>query len=383
VENKAIAKTEKFDETTSVALVETSASAVAEQARAVVNARYLMAIRRPRSLDDVRVKMLKACDRPRFAEAAIYKKPIGNGKTIEGPSARFAEEALRALGNVMPEAYAVYEDHDKKIVRVSMTDLEVNLTHTQDITVTKTVERSYVKTGQKVFSKRINSYGKPVFTVRATDDELRNKETSLISKMRRNLALMLLPSDIKEECIDRCYDTKRDSAAQDPDWEKKRLVDAFAKVGVTPVHLSEYLSHSLDAVQPAEILELRSIHSAIHDGEAVWSDFIETKNPNKKEDKSKTDKVKNLIKKKNGNQNSDKPLPAWEKAREVFRDGEVVRIHDALGINEHGWTPELKAKATIAWELIGENYPADEDIEALVELVGMRFEEQQGEDKDG
>ena len=72
-------------------VVETTAGALAAQAKAAVEARYIMAMQRPRDWDQVRLSLLKECDRTNFAEVAIYRKPVGQG--IEGPSIRFAEAA--------------------------------------------------------------------------------------------------------------------------------------------------------------------------------------------------------------------------------------------------------------------------------------------------
>ena len=47
---------------------ETAASSVAAQATAQIQARYVVALRRPRDWDDVRVRILKECRRPSFAD---------------------------------------------------------------------------------------------------------------------------------------------------------------------------------------------------------------------------------------------------------------------------------------------------------------------------
>ena len=104
---------------------ETAGSAAAEQARAIVEARYVMALRRPRDLLTVREKLLAECRRPGFARSAVYRKPVGRDH-IEGPSVRFAESALRNMGNVATDVPTVYEDNEKRIVRVSVTDLDDN-----------------------------------------------------------------------------------------------------------------------------------------------------------------------------------------------------------------------------------------------------------------
>src|SRR5690242_15706526 len=90
---------------------ETAGTAAAAQAKALVEARYTVAIRFPRNEDEVRQKLLKECRRPSFAAVAIYRKPIGQG--IEGPSIRFAETAMRLMKNITVETMTVYDDREK------------------------------------------------------------------------------------------------------------------------------------------------------------------------------------------------------------------------------------------------------------------------------
>ncbi|MEW8152755.1 MAG: hypothetical protein AB2810_21670, partial [Candidatus Thiodiazotropha endolucinida] len=98
--------------------------AAAAQAKAMIESRYVMAMHNPRNWDDVRQKLLKECRRPSFAnnKSAFYKKPIGNG--VEGLGIRFVEVALRCMTNVLVETVTVYDDSDKEILRVMVTDLE-------------------------------------------------------------------------------------------------------------------------------------------------------------------------------------------------------------------------------------------------------------------
>src|SRR5689334_21167621 len=62
---------------------ETSTTALAERARAEIESRYVMALRRPRDFHMARDRMLKECKRPGFAEVARYAKPVGGGKKAE------------------------------------------------------------------------------------------------------------------------------------------------------------------------------------------------------------------------------------------------------------------------------------------------------------
>ena len=56
---------------------ELAASASAAQAKAEIEAAYVIALQRPRSEANARDKILAACRRPAFAKNAWYAKPCG------------------------------------------------------------------------------------------------------------------------------------------------------------------------------------------------------------------------------------------------------------------------------------------------------------------
>lgn len=260
---------------------ETSSSALAAQATAAVQARYVVALQRPRDWELVRVKLLKACKRPLFAQDAIYAKPMG-GDTIQGPSIRFAEEAARAMTNVLAEVAAIYDDSKKRIVRVTATDLESNLTFYKDVNVEKTVERKRPKAGTQILGQRLNSYGDLVYLVPATDDETATKEAALCSKQLRELLLRLIPSDIKEAAFAEIRETRHKEDAEDPDAAKRRVIDGFFDMGVDPKQLTDFIGHDLGTLNPAELQRLRLIFAGLKDGETTWADVIAQKRENEK-----------------------------------------------------------------------------------------------------
>jgi len=269
-----------FGSTEMTAGIESASSAVAAQARAVVEARYVMALRRPRSWDDVRAQLIRECRRPSFAhnKSAFYRKPIGEG--VEGLGIRFVEVALRCMTNVLVESSLVFEDAGKEIHRVTVTDLESNLTYPLDVRVTKTVERSKPMDDGSYISVRVNSYKKPVYTVPANDDDLLNKRGALISKAIRTLGLRVIPGDLQDECEEIIKAIRMDEAARDPDAERKRIADAFGEIGVKPSMLAEYLGHDLGTCSPAELVNLRGLYGAIKDGEATWASVMDNKAAN-------------------------------------------------------------------------------------------------------
>jgi hypothetical protein len=257
------------------AQLETAAQVLAEQAKAAVQARYIMAMKNPRDWDVVRQRLLKDCERPSFAGVARYSKPVGT-TTVSGPSIRFVEAALKVMGNVMPEQVVLYDDRQKRIIRVTVTDLEANLTYSKEILLEKTVERKQLKPGQSPLGSRINSRGERVYLVEATEDDLLNKEAALTSKAMRQLGLRIVPGDLVDECMETVLATIKRKAVEDPDAEKKAIIDAFDDLGVRVTDLKDYLAvENLDTLTPKDLVNLRAVYQALRDGETNWREIME------------------------------------------------------------------------------------------------------------
>lgn len=270
--------TESFgSSSTAIAGVESAAVAAAAQAKAAVEARYIMALRRPRNWDEVRQRILAECRRPAFAnnKSALYRKPIGAG--VEGLGIRFAELAVRCMTNCLIESALVFEDAEREINRVTLTDLESNTTYPMDVRIGKTVERSKPADDGSYISARKNSYGKLTYLLPASDEDLLNKRGAAISKAVRTLVLRVLPGDIQDEAEQIIRAIREARATQDPEAERKSIADGFFGIGVRAGDLAEYLGHDLSTCNPAELVELRGIYGAIRDGEATWQQAIEAR----------------------------------------------------------------------------------------------------------
>lgn len=254
-------------------LAETQSTAIAAQARAQVEARYKLALARPRDYDDFRLRLLNACRRPKFAELAKWVLPRG-GKKLSGPSIRFVEEALRCFANVLPETSIIFDDETKRIVRVSVTDLESNITYTHEVIVAKTLERKKPESFE-VLGQRKNSFGDVVYIVKATEDDLLMKQNAMVSKALRTVALRILPSEVVEEALALADETfAKGDEAEDPAKAQKSIADAFASVGVMPSALKEYLGCDLAQTSPAQRQELRRVYATIRDGAATWQEIM-------------------------------------------------------------------------------------------------------------
>jgi hypothetical protein len=307
---------QEFGGTELRAITETAAAALAKQAEAETQARYIMAMRNPRDIDLFRDALIKECSRPYFVDDMLksgtmlkYSVPRGKEqnaqgqweqKYIEGLSIRFVEVALRCFKNVSTQTMVVFESDDTRIIQVTVTDLENNIPYSQAIVVPKTSERKGFKNknvweppkGRKVISERINVGGEPTYLVEATEDEVLAKQNALISKTIRTLALRILPGDIVEEAASVAEQMIKEKDAKDPDSAKRAILDAFSrKLSIGPKELAAYLGHDLAVLSPKELTELRGVFTALSNGEKTWHEIMATVHEEQNE-KSQQDATK-------------------------------------------------------------------------------------------
>lgn len=258
--------------------------AVAASARAEVETAYALAIKKPRNEDTSRRKILDVCLNLKFAEGAKYKKPQGKKNVggqwvanfVEGLSIRFAEEALRLWGNIKTMQSTIYDDPSKRVVKITVIDLETNLSYSKEFVIDKTVERKSA-VGREVVYERINSAGEKVSIVLATEDEILNKEAALASKTIRNNGLRLIPDYVLTEAMEIIESTVKSGVDKDPDAAKRVVIDNLSKIRVLPHMIEDYLGHPLDIISTSEIVELKQVFTTIHEGNATWAEIMEGK----------------------------------------------------------------------------------------------------------
>ncbi|RTL31245.1 MAG: hypothetical protein EKK55_00950 [Rhodocyclaceae bacterium] len=250
---------------TSVAVAAAQSSAVAE-----VHAMYSVAAHNRRIPELVRQALIKECRTPSFAERAVYTLPFG-GKEVRGPSVRFTEAYARAARNFWCRDSIVSVTPTHTVVEVAVIDLEAMHVETAQVAVTPTVERKDPG-DREIISQRVNSEGKPTFTVRASDSEMLGKTRSAISKLRRNLMLKFVTFDLLAECGKIVAETNENEAAQHPEEARRKLVDAFGELGVPADQLVEAIGQPIESLSPKQIAEWREIYTAINEGHATWAD---------------------------------------------------------------------------------------------------------------
>lgn len=256
--------------------VETGGNAIAEMARVRTEASYLMAMKYPRDWGFVEQKLLEACSRPSFANSkrTYYIKPVG--EDAHGLGIGFAEEAIRTMRNICVDKVATFDCDEFELWKVIVIDLESNIPFMDDVKVTKLVERSRPAADGSYVSKRKNSKGQWTYLVPTTnEDDLLSKRGALVSKSIRVCTLRLLPSHIKEACIDKIFEVRVSLASKDPAAEARRLKVDFVAAGVPYEEVLAYVGKDLEECKPDELVKLRGIFNAIETGESKWVDFFD------------------------------------------------------------------------------------------------------------
>lgn len=255
---------------------EVAASILGERVKAEVQARTIVALNRPRNFDLFRSKVLAACKRGRFAESAMYSKPIA-GKDVVGLSIRFAEECARHYGNLDIKAIPVSEDEERRVFDVIAVDLETNTAFTTPVIVPKAVWRLNPR-GEKPIRSKLNARNQTTFLIPADDDSLLTLQSNMLAKAQREVVLKHIPSDVKEEAIETIVATEKLGIETDPEGEKKKIIDAFFEAGVMPNQLAEFLGRpEIGRATPAEIMLLRRAYRGIRDEGATWADVMEAR----------------------------------------------------------------------------------------------------------
>lgn len=255
---------------------EIAAISVAATSRAMVESAFIMALKKPRNENEARARLLDRCADHGFADAAIYSKPVGGGN-IEGLSIRFVEDLLALWGNVKVKQTVIFEDDFRRVVNVNVIDLESNTSYESDISIDKTVERKKADATREILRERLNTQGERVFIVKATEDEVNIKTAAAVSKMIRNNGLRCIPGHIKEEALKKMNAVLEGKIKENPEAEKRKVLDAFNDISIKPEKLEAYLGHPMSDTTPAEIAGLRKVYNALKAGETTWADVMASK----------------------------------------------------------------------------------------------------------
>lgn len=230
-----------------------------EASRAIAEAqgKLVIAKRFPRNEVEAYAKAMEACQRPSMAQKAFYSFPRG-GQTVEGPTIRFAEELARCWGNIDYGIKELSQDDGKSEMQAYAWDLETNSQSIQNFT-----------------NPHKREQGKKMVTLTSQRDIYENNANMATRRLRSRI-LAILPAWFVEDAIEECKRTlagRNDTPLID---RVKKMVVAFAKLGVTQEQIERRLKRKIDTMTADDFVEYTGIYNAIKQGESKVAEWFES-----------------------------------------------------------------------------------------------------------
>lgn len=230
-----------------------------EASRAIAEAqgKLVIAKRFPRNEVDAYAKAMEACQRPTMAAKAFYSFPRG-GQTVEGPTIRFAEELARCWGNIDYGIKELSQDDGKSEMQAYAWDLETNAQSVQNFT-----------------NPHQREQGKKMVKL-TTQRDIYENNANMATRRLRSRILAILPSWFVEDAIEECKKTlagRNDTPLID---RVKKMVVAFAKLGVTQEQIERRLKKKIDTMNADDFVEYTGIFNAIKQGESKIAEWFES-----------------------------------------------------------------------------------------------------------
>jgi hypothetical protein len=214
---------------------------------AMVDVQVATAKKYPRSVTRFRkeAESLSCLDEETAGEC-MYALPRG-GKSIEGPSARFAEIILYSWGNSRAEAVVIEEGATHVKAQGTFYDLERN------VAVRKIVSRSITdRNGRRYNADMIGTTGNAACSIAL-----------------RNAVFAGIPKAIWKAIYDKSRLASIGKAGTLTQSRQKAL-DHFSKMGVTPEKVFALLGvEGIEDIKEDQVITMRGIANAIKDGEAT------------------------------------------------------------------------------------------------------------------
>lgn len=180
------------------------------------------------------------------AEECVYALPRG-GKTIRGPSARFADALISLFGNAFSDAYPLTVNKEEGYVEA--------------VGMFRDVERNTVRrrrTRRNILSSRGQIYNA---------DMINMTMNAACVIAERNAILAGVPKQLWSPAYDRAFAVIA-GTIQTLDSKRDRAMKAFSVMGIQPEQVLEKLGYSdISRIVPDDIVTLRGILTALKTGE--------------------------------------------------------------------------------------------------------------------
>lgn len=283
-----------------------------ENSRAVaeVQASLVLAKRFPRDQIVALDRIKTACQRPGLAEKALYSYARG-GSDIGGPSIRLAEAVAQNWGNLDFGIRELEQRPGESTVEAFAWDKETNVRQTKTFQVK---HKRYTKKGSYDLED-----SRDIYEVTANQG----------ARRLRACILGIIPGDIIDEAVAQCEETLKteiDTSAA----ALKKMLEAFEPFKVTREMVERRIQRRLDAITPAQFIQLKKIYNSLKDNMSTASDWFElAETPQAADDNKGTasDKLKNKLKK--NTQQTQEAHPQGKSAEQAEKPAEEKPVQPA------------------------------------------------------
>lgn len=230
-----------------------------EASRAIAEAqgKLVIAKRFPRDEVEAYNKAAQACQRKGIAEKAFYSYSRG-GQVVTGPTIRFAEELARCWGNIDYGIKELSQEEGKSEMQAYAWDLETNAMSVQNFTnphIREVGGKAKLLTSQR-----------DIYEINA----------NMGARRLRSRILAILPTDFVDMAIAECRKTIAGNNEEPLIDRVKKMVIAFAKVGVTKAQIEKRLKKKAEEMTLDDFTDYIGIYNAVKQGESKVHDWFET-----------------------------------------------------------------------------------------------------------
>lgn len=226
-----------------------------------VQAAMVIAKKFPRDEVESFNRILRACQRKRLAEGAMYEYPRG-GTKVTGPSIRLAEAMAQNWGNIDFGILELEQKNGESQVMAYAWDLETNTRQTKVFSV------PHVRG-----TKRGNV---PLTDPRDIYEMVANQG----ARRLRACILGVIPGDVVDAAVEECQKTLVSGNTEPLIDRVRKGIKLFEdKFSVTKQMIEKYIGCKSEAFGENDMIRLNNIYRSLRDGMAKREDYFEVSLP--------------------------------------------------------------------------------------------------------
>ena len=222
-----------------------------------VQAAMVIAKRFPRDEVEAYNRIMRACQRKKLAETAMYEYPRG-GTKVTGPSIRLAEAMAQNWGNLDFGILELEQKNGESQVMAYAWDLETNTRQTKVFSV------PHVRGTRKG--------NVPLTDPRDIYEMIANQGARRV----RACILGVIPGDVVEAAVEECQKTLV-SGNTEPliDRVRKGIKQFEDKFSVTQQMIEKYIGCKGEAFSEHDMIRLNNVYRSLRDGMAKRADYVD------------------------------------------------------------------------------------------------------------